>query len=51
MRDRVDITKIVLDRVQHSQIADKVDVNAVAAHLDLDAIIDRVPFERDAGPR
>jgi hypothetical protein len=43
--DRIDLTQVVLDRVKLMRIVDEVDVNAVAARLDLDPIIDRVPID------
>ena len=44
--NRVDLTQLVLDRVEITSLVDSVDVDAIAARLDLDAIVDRVPIDR-----
>ncbi|SDJ04792.1 hypothetical protein SAMN05444157_1458 [Frankineae bacterium MT45] len=44
--DRLDLTQLVLDRVQIEKIVDSVDLDAVVATVDLDAAVDRVSIER-----
>ncbi|SOD74817.1 hypothetical protein SAMN05892883_4009 [Jatrophihabitans sp. GAS493] len=44
--DRLDLTQLVLDRVQIERIVDNVDLDAIVATVDLDAIVDRVPIDR-----
>ena len=44
--NRIDLTQLVLDRVEIERLVDSVDADAIAAKLDLDAIVDRVPIDR-----
>ncbi|MGX7678988.1 hypothetical protein ACSMXN_08815 [Jatrophihabitans sp. DSM 45814] len=44
--DRIDLTQLVLDRVVLQRIIEAVDIDAVAARIDLDPIVDRVPIQR-----
>jgi hypothetical protein len=47
--DRIDLTRIVLERVRLGSIlsaVDTADIDEIASRIDLDAIIDRVPLER-----
>jgi hypothetical protein len=43
--DRIDLTQLVLDRVDLGRIVDAVDLDAVVARVDIDAIIDRVDID------
>jgi hypothetical protein len=44
--DEMDLTEIVLDRVDLDRAVAAVDIDAIAARLDMDAIIDKVPIDR-----
>lgn len=43
--DRIDLTKLVLDRVQVASIVESLDFDAIAASLDLDALVATVDIE------
>jgi hypothetical protein len=43
--DRIDLTQIVLDRVDLARVIDAVDLNAVVARVDIASIIDRVDID------
>jgi hypothetical protein len=43
--DRIDLTKLVLDRVQVASIVESLDFDAIAASLDLDALVASVDIE------
>jgi hypothetical protein len=44
--DRIDLTKLVLDRVNIADIVASMDINEIAAQIDIGAIVDRVPIDR-----
>jgi hypothetical protein len=43
---RVDLTELVLDRVDLERVVDSIDIDAIAARIDLDALVDRIPIDR-----
>ena len=42
--DRIDLTQIVIDRVNVMRIVDGIDIAAIVGHLDFDSIIEKVPI-------
>lgn len=44
--DEMDLTEVVLDRVDLDRAVAAVDIDAIAARLDMDDIVDRVPIDR-----
>ena len=42
--DRIDLTQIVIDRVNVMRIVDEVDIAGIVGHLDFDSIIESVPI-------
>ena len=44
--DQIDLTQLVLDRVDLASIIDAVDLDAAVARVDLDAIVDTVDLDR-----
>lgn len=44
--DEMDLTEVVLDRVDLDRAVAAVDIDAIAARLDMDEIVDRVPIDR-----
>ena len=43
--DRIDLTQIVIDRVNVMRVVDEVDIAAIVGHLDFDSIIENVPID------
>ena len=44
--DQVDVTSLVLDRVDLESVIAEVDLDAVVARVDFDAVVDRLPIDR-----
>ena len=43
--DRIDLTQIVIDRVQVTRIVDEIDIPGIVGQLDFDSIIESVPID------
>ena len=43
--DRIDLTQLVIDRVDLNQIVGAVDIDAIVAQVDLVVVVDRIPFD------
>jgi hypothetical protein len=43
--DQLDLTQLVLDRVDLERIVDRVDVDAIASRIDIDAIVQRMDLD------
>jgi len=44
--DQLDLTQLILDRVDIDRLVARANADAIADRLDLDAIVDRVPIDR-----